>query len=268
MRDLNKTEITHDLTTAALVWMYERGFKPLQTEVRVKDGWVADIAGVIKPTQTEILDLKLIERAPKWTIETQELVCDWVARVKAMKQVPYTGLVEVKTSRSDFTRDRKWEMAQPVNLAYLAVPKGLISEDEWPAGWGILEFSEGSIRVRRPASIATIPPELQRDVVFEISIRLENTTDPSTISQRSELREQGDRMKAKRLSEIIDGVCDIVESNRDDFGLALAFSKLQGAKLTTQEKERLYRLFGLGKDVKSKEPATFWKKEHYGEIRS
>jgi hypothetical protein len=267
MIDLNKTALTHDVTTAALAWMYEKGFKPLQTEVRVKDGWVADIAGVIKPTQTEILDLKLIERAPKWTVETQELVYEWAERVRTMKQVPYTGLVEVKTSRSDFTRDQKWEMPQPVNLAYLAVPKGLILEDEWPAGWGILEFSEGSIRVRRPASIATTPPELQRDVIFEISIRLENTTDPSTVSKREELREQGDRMKAMRLSQIIEGVASIVESNHNDFGLALALSSLPSSKLTAQEKERLNRLFGLGKHVERTELETFMK-EHYAEIQS
>jgi len=231
---------------------------------------VADIAGVIKPTPTELIDLKIIKRAPKWTVETQELVYEWVAKTKAMMQVPYTGLVEVKTSRSDFTRDRKWDMEQPVNLAYLAFPKGLISEDEWPAGWGILEFHNDMIRTQRPATLVTVQPELQRDVIFEISNRLHNTTDPYTVQLRETMRDQGDRMKAKRLSEIIDGVCSIVESKRPDFGMALAFTKLPASKLTHAEKERLRLLHGVGKHVYDEmeySPDTAWQ-EQYGEIQS
>jgi hypothetical protein len=33
MSDANKTALTHDVTAAAVCWLEERGFRPVETEV-------------------------------------------------------------------------------------------------------------------------------------------------------------------------------------------------------------------------------------------
>lgn len=71
----------------------------------------------------------------------------------------HTTLVEVKTSHADFLADqKKWvrsEEAQKAdkclgNFRYYLCPKGLISEDELPDKWGLLEFDGKTItKVKR-----------------------------------------------------------------------------------------------------------------------
>ncbi len=50
MKDLNKSKLTENVTEAVIVWLKEKGFKPVQTEVRIANGWVADIASILRPT--------------------------------------------------------------------------------------------------------------------------------------------------------------------------------------------------------------------------
>jgi hypothetical protein len=66
MIDRNKTEITHNITRLAALWLDNHGFKPVETEVGVDQGWIADIAGVGCLTQTEYIGLKLLKRPPRW----------------------------------------------------------------------------------------------------------------------------------------------------------------------------------------------------------
>ena len=71
----------------------------------------------------------------------------------------HTTLVEVKTSHADFLADqKKWvrsEEAQKAdmclgNFRYYLCPKGVISEDELPEKWGLLEFDGKTItKVKR-----------------------------------------------------------------------------------------------------------------------
>lgn len=65
-------------------------------------------------------------------------------------------LVECKVSRADFLRDRKkWFRARPhVGMGvfrYYLTPKGMVSLDELPGGWGLLELSGRSVKVTRLA---------------------------------------------------------------------------------------------------------------------
>lgn len=246
MGDLNKTPLTHEVTLAAIRWLNEKGFKPIQTEVKVASKWVADVAGVIIPTRTELLDLKLIPRQPHW----RNLVArqEWYDNAKTMIQT-YTCLVEVKTSRSDFARDRKWGSPVPTNLAFLVSQKGLVSPAEWPEGWGILECCEGKVRCLRPAPLTLVSIENQRDVIFNIAMRLHNETDPKIQSLRFAMRNQKDRSKAQRANDIFSGVCSIVESKETEFHLALWKSRLRVETLDKWQRERLQRLFGIGKHV-------------------
>lgn len=71
----------------------------------------------------------------------------------------HTTLVEVKTSHADFLADqKKWVRSEAAQIAglclgnfrYYLCPKGLISEDELPEKWGLLEFDGKTItKVKR-----------------------------------------------------------------------------------------------------------------------
>ncbi|NAX44820.1 MULTISPECIES: hypothetical protein [unclassified Vibrio] len=62
-----------------------------------------------------------------------------------------TCLIEVKVSRSDFLADsKKWFRQEPEkgmgDWRFYLCPKGLISVDELPHGWGLLYATEKQIR--------------------------------------------------------------------------------------------------------------------------
>jgi hypothetical protein len=190
MKDRNKSELTHEVTSAVAAWMDERGFKPVETEVYVERGWVADLAGVIVPTQTELIDLKLLRPRPTWKRPTDEHAA-WKAEYDAIDRT-MTALVEVKTSRSDFVGDRKWKLPIPTDLAFLAVPSGMVKEEEWPTGWGILSYSNGSVRRLRTPTPTVTTISQQFSVVLEIAVRRDHHT------RYARLREQ---QRERRISD-------------------------------------------------------------------
>ena len=167
--DRNKTGLTIALTQAVTTWLDERGFKPIETEVPVADGWVADLASAIIPTRTELQKLKFMPHCPEY----REL--EWRAKADSLRRL-MTVLVEIKTSRGDFKDDRKWQREVPSDLAYLAVPAGMIGPSEWPQGFGILEYYEAAdvVRCQRIPIIRQVTPEVQRDIVYEIAMRRDN----------------------------------------------------------------------------------------------
>ena len=57
--DLNKTPLTHRITALAAAFLDAHGFKPVETEVPVASGWVADVASFVYPTMTEAKKLRL-----------------------------------------------------------------------------------------------------------------------------------------------------------------------------------------------------------------
>ncbi len=62
INNLNKTPLTNQITNAVAAWMDNRGFKPVETEVTVAGGWVADLAGVIVPTRGAAPAARLVQR--------------------------------------------------------------------------------------------------------------------------------------------------------------------------------------------------------------
>jgi len=177
IEDRNKTVITRKVTAAAACYLEWRGCKPLETEVAICEGWVADVAGILNPTLTELVGLKFIKRRPKWQ-DGETVYRDWWDASKQVQQL-MTALVEVKTSRVDFQGDKKWSLGIPVNIAYLAVPEELgIRDDELPAGWGLLEYSAITeiVRLKRVPIIQKVTVKQQRDVILEIAIRRDHHT--------------------------------------------------------------------------------------------
>lgn len=184
MRDRNKSELTHRVTDAAELYLAVRGCKPIAPEVfipsnlrkasEVTTGWIADLAALLNPTQTECIMLKLIGRRPEY--KNTERILEWQRKLETMQRLSAV-IVEVKTSRSDFNCDWKWNQAIPATMAYLAIPAGIIKQVEWPDGWGILEYIEGRqcVICRRPPTIQVpIDDSMMKWFIYAVAIRKEN----------------------------------------------------------------------------------------------
>jgi len=216
MQDRNKTELTHKVTDAVDGWLDERGFKPVETEVYVCEGWIADLAGVIVPTQTELQELRLLPRKPKW--EKREEVEAWYALANERQQL-MTALVEVKTSRADFRGDKKWGQQPPTNLAYLAIPNDLpMSPTELPEGWGLLAYSAAtqSIRQTRPPIIREATADQKLCVVHEIGVRRDHRTryENHREAQKADRIHQNQEVSRTRIRDAISAVTAVFHGCR------------------------------------------------------
>jgi hypothetical protein len=171
--DRNKTDATHNVTRAVMRYLDERGFKPVETEVPVADGWVADIAGVCTPTRTEAVRLKLIPASPRCA--AGEPYQRWNARYQALP-CPLTALVEVKVSKSDFSGDHKWDKPSPANLRYLAIPHGLLLS-AYPPGWTVLSVSnDGTVRIVASGDVCNVPADQKMLTILSIAVRRDHAT--------------------------------------------------------------------------------------------
>jgi hypothetical protein len=259
MDDLNKSPLTCDVTSAVALWLDGMGFKPVETEVGMpwidvnEKGWIADLAGVIFPTQTELINLKLLRKGPHWSIldkdgkwEKNPAYEEW-AKERDTKQRLMTCLVEVKTTRADFLGDRKWNLHLPTDLAYLAYPKGLVDPSEWPSGWGILEFHNGSIRQRRFPFPGQTTSEQQRDVILSIAIRRDHHT--RYARHREFNREHRERDKQEKiqthLGRMTRAICSIVEGKRGSVKECLEWHGVKN--LNEWAIEELQPLWGIKK---------------------
>jgi hypothetical protein len=107
------------------------------------------------------------------------------------KRACHSVLVECKVSRPDFLADREKSFRKKPELGvgserfYLA-PRGLIHPDEIPAGWGLLEHHDRSIRVVR-----TSRKNLRSDEGFRCEMnlllaslrRVEIRIEPQTVTE-------------------------------------------------------------------------------------
>jgi len=261
MDDLNKSPLTCDVTSAVALWLDGMGFKPVETEVGMpwietsEKGWIADLAGVIFPTQTELINLKLLRKGPRWSLldndgkwEKNPAYEEW-EKERATKQRLMTCLVEVKTTRADFLGDRKWNLPLPTDLAYLAYPKGLVDPSEWPAGWGILEFHDGQVRQRRFPFPGQTTSEQQRDVILSIAVRRDHHTRYERLRKfNQEDRERRNRDKGEtRLRNIAYAVLDITQGKHENVEKCLSYHGLKNIGSWTIEK--LQDIWGIRNDL-------------------
>jgi len=247
--DQNKTELTKQITAATGFWLDERGAKPVETEVTIAWGWIADIAGVVCPTQTELQDLKLIRRKPSWKKSEEEKQA-WEVEASVLNRL-MTVVVEVKTSRSDFRGDKKWEWEPPADLCWLAVPAGLIAETERPKGWGILEYSE-----KRDCMISKVVPpvrtttaEQQRDLVYAVACRRDNHTRYEHINRlRKEYREEDKhRQSLTRVKDAMRAALSIARGEHGSVEGALEYHRVKLRSLYELEITGLTALWGVAK---------------------
>lgn len=107
---------------------------------------------------------ELVERAERWLRNTKKCGVVLTERgAHGTHEIPdaigwrlgfWSILVECKTSRSDFHRDRKKLSRRnpdmgPGQIRYYMAPEGLLQPEEIPDGWGLLEIRGRTVRERK-----------------------------------------------------------------------------------------------------------------------
>lgn len=192
--DSNKTALTHKITAVCAAYLDKRGFKPIETEVCVERGRIADLASFVYPSYTE---RRLIG------LNTDELIS------------PVTAIVEVKITRGDFRKDirRKFNAEiLPAHICYIAYPKGMLGDEEIPARWTGLEVkADGSKMLRRKQKrIVPVPQDDGQiiDLIAAVAIRRAHRTRYRELKDamrmyNAEKRERETRYKAASLLEAL-----------------------------------------------------------------
>lgn len=207
--DANKSPLTRKVTAMALMWLADRGFKPLAKEVPICQGWIADIAGMAVLTRTEAIELKLIERNRKAMYLKES---DWEARYRELPS-PISCLVEVKVSRADFLKDqsRKFGSGTPhAHLNYVAVPADLVLSLEVPLDWGLLVCHESKVILAQKPRLRM--PET-KDLVWlawDLAVKLDH--EKRYAAHREHQREEVDRMAESRTRNHIHQTAMMLES--------------------------------------------------------
>lgn len=265
MNDRNKSPLTHEVTTAAALWLECHGFKPVETEVYMprcgdtEKGWIADLAAVICPTQTELIDLKLLPRKPGWNelhskradpkkvAAWHDREADWQKRYESMDRT-MTCLVEVKTTRADFRGDRKWSLLCPTDLAYIAVPRGLVRPDEYPAWWGVLEFHDGAMKQVQVPVPNTATIEQKFSVVLQIAIRRDHHTRYARWRE-FEKDQRANRTESKRIDKVSDVARAMEAVVRGEHDSVETIFKYVGIKnIPDYVMDRIRPLYGIAKE--------------------
>jgi hypothetical protein len=253
--DRNKTDLTHDVTASVMRYLDEQGFKPVETEVPVADGWIADLAGVIVPTQTEAVNMKLIPRKPQYDYNRwrdaeyrarrEAMTAECEARFNALP-CPITALVEVKTSRADFSKDKKWTMPAPTNLCYLAVPAGMLKPSEYPEGWTVLSVSEGGdVQTVQRGILHSVPVERQLQTVLAIAVRRDHQTRYARLREfeKAQRCERAERVSLMRFAYAVRAIAKIVRGKGESVDDVLRSHAIKG--LTRSDTEELMKLWNV-----------------------
>lgn len=209
MRSAMSTGLTKRIEAAAQLWLATRGFKPVEREISVGPSWRADVAGVCSPTRTDAERLRLIPRRRRRGAVEQ----DYLRREERYSDLPpiITAIVEVKTSRGDFAKDRKWRAASPVHMRILSVPSGLIRDELLPLDWWILEHSRtGTVRrLRRPGQLVKAPAGNLVNILHELAQKAHDRT--THIWWRDVQARQRAHLAQRRTASTVIQACKILQ---------------------------------------------------------
>jgi len=138
------TKLHKELSVRAISWMNSRmtgsGIR-WATELQLESGWIADCVAFGFP------QIRHFDRIKKINNHSEAL------DVWHKKEFPdhFLYVFETKVSKSDFNKsfsgNHETHKLEPIgNLNYVITPKGLISENELPEGWGWLMQSGNGLR--------------------------------------------------------------------------------------------------------------------------
>ena len=181
--DRNKTALTHSATATAAGWLEALGAKPIEDEVGVAPGWIADLAAMWEPTMTEakrsgfMAELLGIDQKLANLEGPQQF-----ARLQRSVGGRLTILVEVKTSKSDLAKDmgrkygkvgkRRATMPPPAHLCVLACPRSIAPG--FLHDWAVLELSENCRKVLKARNIGwyynAVPPHQIEEFLANLAV--------------------------------------------------------------------------------------------------
>lgn len=264
--DKNKSSLTHKITAGVQTYLDERGFKPIETEVPVANEWVADVASVTVPTETELQKMKLVGPCPhhqwsgpngwKQTLPIfQQKYAAWKQTVDALPNM-ITAVVEIKTTKADFQRDDKWTRSSPANLRYIAIPSGMLTRSEFPVGWWVLEFGvKGKLlRVAQKGNLDIVRVEDQLNVVHAIAIRRDHRTRYEWLrgirkqfNARQTEQKQHYRVEkiASAMLDVINGGGPLLKHNTPE--ACFDFHRIKFSSLSQHTREEIRKLWGIVK---------------------
>lgn len=248
MLDRNKSRLTHDVTRAVASWMDGRGMKPVETEVYIQGGWCADLAASFAPTQTELIEMRLIARKPPWKAPKEKQDA-WEASCYALLRLMVV-VVEVKTSRADYSKDKKWKITNPVDLCYVAIPSGMVREEEYPEGWGVLAYlSDGSIRCVRNPTPAVSTIERRMNVIYQIAIRRDHHTRHKRMREYNQKQRMDDceSKSIERIGSIARVLISIARGENESVEGCLKRLRYDIPKMPAYVMETLQELWGVAK---------------------
>lgn len=248
---MDTTLLTTHMTAAAKIWLLGCGIKPVEEEVPVGASWVADLAGYITPTRTELKrNLRL-----RHIIETHVDTDSWIDIFLQKYQMPLTVLVEVKASRSDYMKDKERKFQKhrydgPAHLCYIALPQGMIEENDLLWYWGYLFFSQNGstlLKVRPPLTIFPQHPGDVVDFIAAVGERCYNKWHGRELRQlMKNYRKKETEDKARwRMTRFLESILQNFGAMQDHFNKGLSFAirmENQGHKLTDHQRELCKRI--------------------------
>lgn len=218
MNDLNKTGLTHRVTAVAVASLDSLGCKPVETEVAIAPGWIADVASYWYPTRTEgkrfgmqkiPLPARLVDAVPDDELDM---------RVRCWGAGPLTVAVEVKTTAGDFRGDSKWLLPPPAHICILAFPRGVI--EQVPDGWYGMETNAAGDKVqkwhRSYAGIHPQHPGLVLDFVAQVGIRRDHRSRYGALKDwaRAYRAEDAENKKRYSAARLLEGLADWTQGKR------------------------------------------------------
>jgi len=238
MADLNKTEITLRITQAAATWLKGLGAKPVEAEVQIAVGWVADLAAVWRPTPTEAIKAKLIPRKPRFRYRgTEKELSNWrrESRIWAgiVNELPNPILIahEVKVTQADFRKDHKANGKPqpkfgtitgeycPAHMRCLSVLRGKIKPADYPDDWWVLEHGPSGklLKVAQRGKLLKVGERQQIEVLANIGEKIWNREENKFWRDinRSHRDGQNKRISLDRVNRVVDAVLAVARGDEN-----------------------------------------------------
>jgi hypothetical protein len=141
----------------------------------------------------------LVARAVEWlrryrcgvVLSEQACISGEMPDAIGWKRACHSVLVECKISRADFLADRNKPFRHKPELGvgserFYLVPKGLVTPEELPKGWGLLEYRNRSVEVVRPSKKNMRSDEgfrCEMNLLLASLRRVEIRIEPQTITE-------------------------------------------------------------------------------------
>jgi hypothetical protein len=224
----SETPHTRKAKIACRSYLADRGFKITETEVGYNGGkYIADVMGYnTYPLYSELIKFGLIEPHKKsqtfgegdnsfdifFNDETE------ANKLRSELGLPLIALIEVKTSRADFLRDKEKFSGIYAHLNFLAAPRAVLSPQEVPSGWWWLRLNDDCERVTRlykGGKTKVLKDSERLAFVMSITNRNYNVERYSNFRNMiADIKEREDEYMPQRYYKVLQGIDNYLSDKR------------------------------------------------------